>query len=953
MDTRSRFNAAKYEQDGDWKLAFRPDIDHYQRIGLDPERQYSTQEIDEAYQVRVNWWKERKRTRDKGHDSNTLIKQVGPYIDDALAHLAQVPACLLDAEKKRAYDRSLEQSRNREKETKLLGFIAFTLRDNLLTSTEKRDLLEQARELGIARQRAEQLIWQEMAKCGGREVSDEEVISQAATQADARPVTKVDPPHLVVSQTSFPLGTLRKGQQRECVFATDNKGGGILKGNIEVSDPEWLKVSDTEITGRKHHQEIRVSVDTSSLALGSTYAGTIYIHSNGGRSEVRIDFTVELEKDAVSRFGQALFWIGFVLGGLFGYVLYSSFPGTATSNAIAFVAGAVATVAAVVVGAKLGKWGGGIGAFFLAGITADILKATSMATYSTGAWATIGAAVLYVCARPLLVGKHAKKPGALIGVSAGGTVLALVIVLAGVFAASLAPPPSLQTGTVTTCASVRGWHNFTAKTEFKLNEPVCVYAEALNVSSNNRVDVNYAFTLLGPDRNAYASRAVRCLLANTTATACEENVPDLRLPPSAPSGSYILQVEMRNNLTGQTGQGASTFSVIPTANLNTQREPSGLLEAMKSQRPFIGETGENTQRWPATLTFVNVDMTSGHFTGQIDWTSLNAVTRVEGVAAGNALSFTETEFIRPGNVQLGVSYKLALIQGNKLEGGWSYQNRSGPASFTIPVSTLPDAAPQQAHSAVDPSAGVVGNSQAPELAKSVLAIRTIPGDSEVFLDGKDYGESDADGGFVARDVPPGAHQLTVRKTGYREFQSAVQVTVGQETSVDAQLQSSQPAVSQPQIPLTLLNIEATPESVVFVDGLQRGLTDGKGSLIIHGLSPGTHQVSIRRPGYSDGDVSVLLSAGDFKTVSAPLLNWVGGFLTVKVSPPDAAVDVVGIGHFQGGVTDFPCLPGNYKVIATHTGLAAENESVTIGAGQHAAISISLSPHSHGSEVSRQ
>ena len=120
--------------------------------------------------------------------NNTLIKKVGPYIDHALAHLGQVSACLLDAEKKRAYDASLEHSRNKEIEAKLLGFIAFTLRDGLLTNTEKRDLLEQARELGFTRQRAEQMIWSEMTKCGAREVSDEEVIRKsAAAQGGPQP----------------------------------------------------------------------------------------------------------------------------------------------------------------------------------------------------------------------------------------------------------------------------------------------------------------------------------------------------------------------------------------------------------------------------------------------------------------------------------------------------------------------------------------------------------------------------------------------------------------------------------------------------------------------------------------------------------------------------------------------------------------------------------------------
>jgi hypothetical protein len=441
LDTRSKFDAENYQLE-EWKFAFRPESNHYQRIGLDPERQYSTQEIDEAYQSRFNWWRERQKQRDKGQENNPLIKRVGPYIDDALKYLGQASACLLDADKKGAYDRSLEKSRSEGKEAKLLGFIAFTLRDALLTTTEKRDLLEQARELGITRQRAEQLIWEEMAKCGAREVSDEEVISHAASQGGARRAERAKPPRLVLNQTSFPLGTLRKGEKRECKFATDNHGGGMLQGNIELSDPGWLKVSPSEITGHENHQDITVFVDTSRLDLGSNYAGIVYVHSNGGKSVVRIDLSVELEKAAVSRFSKSLFWLGVFLGAAFGYGLHTIIPNAAIDMYVALLAGSVASIMAIAMGAKMGRWGGAIGGFFLAAFAAGILRATSMVAYTVGAWATIYAGMLYLCARSLLVGKHARKSGALVGVSIGTVGLSAAIVAGGVALTKISPPPT-------------------------------------------------------------------------------------------------------------------------------------------------------------------------------------------------------------------------------------------------------------------------------------------------------------------------------------------------------------------------------------------------------------------------------------------------------------------------------------------------------------------------------
>jgi len=139
--------------------------------------------------------------------------------------------------------------------------------------------------------------------------------------------------------------------------------------------------------------------------------------------------------------------------------------------------------------------------------------------------------------------------------------------------------PPFQSGFVSTCAVARGWRDYTAKTEFTLSEPICAYAEALNVSKDNRIDVSYTFALLGSDNAIHATATGRCLFANTTSTGCWFHVSDLRLPANAPIGAYTLQVTMRNNLTGQRRQGKSTFVVNPE--MNNGKEGSA-----SSAKPF-------------------------------------------------------------------------------------------------------------------------------------------------------------------------------------------------------------------------------------------------------------------------------------------------------------------------------------------------------------------------------
>jgi serine/threonine protein kinase len=384
---------------------------------------------------------------------------------------------------------------------------------------------------------------------------------------------------------------------------------------------------------------------------------------------------------------------------------------------------------------------------------------------------------------------------------------------------------------------------------------------------------------------------------------------------------------------GQTAKAATTLTVTETPiDAGRERTRDSLVAAIKSGQTLSGESREGLQVWPARLTFVNMDSSSGQFTGQIEWTSLNAATKLEGIVSGNSLSFTETEYIRRGNVQLGVSYNLNVVDGNKLEGSWSYQNRSGPAWFTLPASVLSNSSEQQIRSTGENSGGVVVSSQNDALAKSVIEIRTIPGDCEVFLDGKGYGESGADGAFVVHDVLPGTHQITVRKSGYQDLQSAVQAVVGQNTKFDAPLQSA----------IGKLTIQTLPAAEVFLDGSERGTADLHGYLAIYDVPIGAHEVAVRKSGYGDGRFAVELNPGETKNVPA-VINWAGGYLTVHGSPPGTIISISGLEELSGDWSDNPCPAGTYTITASLKGMKAESKTVTLQPGQHATVEFNLLP----------
>ena len=422
------FDGDEYRKSG-WRTAVEKQYTHYERLGLNAHDHITALEVGAAHRARANWWRQRG-AQAQGGKNNPLIAELVPFIKTAEENLQQALAVLSDVDQKAGYDRQLETAGNKAAEEKLLEFIRFTLRDKILTPSEKSDLLDQARDLGVIRERAEELIRNEMLRTGSTEGDDTAVTAPRDTATPV--VTGSDLPRLSLSQTAFSLGTVRKGQHCVQSFTVDNTGGGVLQGSIDVSHPEWMTVSQRDIDPRRHHQQVTISIDTSRLALGEKYVGMVEVRSNGGRQGVRIDFSIELQDEALSRFRKQAFWFGFLGGAVFGLLLYElHLPDVPTANIMARIAGNLAVIAFVVFGAMAGKWGGGIGGFFFAAFSEEILRNVSMPAYSAGAWAVLTSAFLYIFARRLLIANLAGDRRTRTWITVGGVGVATAVILTG------------------------------------------------------------------------------------------------------------------------------------------------------------------------------------------------------------------------------------------------------------------------------------------------------------------------------------------------------------------------------------------------------------------------------------------------------------------------------------------------------------------------------------------
>jgi hypothetical protein len=124
---------------------------------------------------------------------------------------------------------------------------------------------------------------------------------------------------------------------------------------------------------------------------------------------------------------------------------------------------------------------------------------------------------------------------------------------------------------VASCAKARGWRDYSPKNDFKPGDKGCVYAEALNVNRRRAIDVTFDFVILAPNRTRVNTLTERVILRDES-PACWA-AKDYRLPPDSMPGTYTVEVNIRNNLSGQTAWSSTTFQVLragPTQRLHTR-----------------------------------------------------------------------------------------------------------------------------------------------------------------------------------------------------------------------------------------------------------------------------------------------------------------------------------------------------------------------------------------------
>jgi len=121
-----------------------------------------------------------------------------------------------------------------------------------------------------------------------------------------------------------------------------------------------------------------------------------------------------------------------------------------------------------------------------------------------------------------------------------------------------------------------------------------------------------------------------------------------------------------------------------------------------------------------------------------------------------------------------------------------------------------------------------------------LLVSSTPSGASVYVDGDYCGSTPSDDLLDINDIVPGTHDVTVKKPGFMDYTTRINIGAGGKERVFASLQ---PAA----LTAASVDITSTPGGAdVFVNNVYMGISP----LTFHDVQEGTYTVEIRMPGYS-------------------------------------------------------------------------------------------------------
>jgi hypothetical protein len=218
--------------------------------------------------------------------------------------------------------------------------------------------------------------------------------------------------------------------------------------------------------------------------------------------------------------------------------------------------------------------------------------------------------------------------------------------------------------------------------------------------------------------------------------------------------------------------------------------------------------------------------------------------------------------------------------------------------------------------------------------------------AQVYVNGQLSKHFTKDGQLRIPGLETRDYAIRVTKNGFQDApEQRVKIQKGEETRLTFKL--------VPVVRMASLSIQdSVPGAEVFIDQASVGTVQSDGSFHFTTLSPGDHQIELRKDGFKptrlqkhfEGGSNVALSGGDTD------LQPVVGEIKITFQPPDATVTLARPGEQPIKVTSGNALslpPGTYILTAHTTQSAPRTSMVQVAAGESRSLDLSLTPGGMG------
>lgn len=229
---------------------------------------------------------------------------------------------------------------------------------------------------------------------------------------------------------------------------------------------------------------------------------------------------------------------------------------------------------------------------------------------------------------------------------------------------------------------------------------------------------------------------------------------------------------------------------------------------------------------------------------------------------------------------------------------------------------------------------VISATLSPVSTTGSLTVETDPSGAVILLNGIVYGVTPSH--FSA--IPVGSYTLQLVKYGYEPVAKTIQISSGQENTVQISLPRRIP-------PTGTLLIRSFPSGgVVTLDGDTRGITPVR----IPGLHPDSYNVRVSIPGYLSwiGIVEVIggRETSIYATLSPKGTVTNTGSLSVQSTPAGASVSVDSMPQGKTPINILNMAEGTHSLVIAYPGYEPVTTTAMVQPGKTTVISVTLTPY---------